>query len=145
VPAPFSECSRSLQKTPEKSSVRDYFDALSIELHLSVAQTVGLEPTTVESIGSNSVLHRLAYTKRTEKSSSKVIVLYQLSYCRLYRRAAGGTRTHDPFVNSEVTLNCTVRSCLQSKNATFRMARDSFSVFMTTLCQPCKVIVAWSG
>jgi len=28
---------------------------------------------------------------------------------------------------SEVTLNCTVRSCPQSKNATFRMARDSFS------------------
>jgi len=39
-----------LKKTPEKSSVRDYFDALSIELHLSVAQTVGLEPTTLESL-----------------------------------------------------------------------------------------------
>ena len=34
---------------------------------------------------------------------------------------------------------------LQSRKATFRMALDWPSVFITTRCQPCSVIVAWSA
>ena len=33
----------------------------------------------------------------------------------------------------------------QSRKATFRMALDCPSVFMTTWCQPYRVIVAWSA
>ncbi len=40
---------------------------------------------------------------------------------------------------------CDQSSRNQSKNATCRIARDWFSVFIATRCQPAKVMVAWSG